>query len=165
MYRKIADFDKDWTLEAANTRKVFANLTDASLPQPIAEGFSTLDGLGWHVAMAPGLMLGHMGLTVDAPVRGTPPPASAAEITEAYDHAARSVAETVKSAWTDEMLEEQVPIFGQSWSRGQVLSVLIRHQAHHRGQMMVLMRQAGLVVPGVYGPAKEEMAAFAPAPA
>jgi uncharacterized damage-inducible protein DinB len=32
------------------------------------------------------------------------------------------------------------------------------HQAHHRGQMTVLMRQAGLTVPGVYGPAREERA-------
>ena len=35
---------------------------------------------------------------------------------------------------------------------------LINHQNHHRGQMTVLMRQAGLTVPGVYGPAKEEWA-------
>jgi uncharacterized damage-inducible protein DinB len=30
------------------------------------------------------------------------------------------------------------------------------HQCHHRGQMTVLMRQAGQKVPGIYGPAKEE---------
>ena len=36
------------------------------------------------------------------------------------------------------------------------LMTLINHQNHHRGQMTVLMRQAGLTVPGVYGPAKEE---------
>jgi len=34
------------------------------------------------------------------------------------------------------------------------------HQAHHRGQMTVLMRQAGMKVPGVYGPSKEEWSAF-----
>ena len=39
------------------------------------------------------------------------------------------------------------------------LMTLINHQNHHRGQMTVLMRQAGLTVPGVYGPAKEEWAA------
>jgi len=41
-----------------------------------------------------------------------------------------------------------------------VLVSLITHQAHHRGQMTVLMRQAGLKVPGVYGPAREEWAAM-----
>ncbi|MCK4657684.1 MAG: hypothetical protein KAT85_11650, partial [candidate division Zixibacteria bacterium] len=31
---------------------------------------------------------------------------------------------------------------------------------HHRGQMTVLMRQAGLKVPGVYGPSMEEWEHF-----
>jgi len=30
------------------------------------------------------------------------------------------------------------------------------HELHHRGQLTVLMRQAGLVVPGIFGPAQEE---------
>jgi uncharacterized damage-inducible protein DinB len=29
-------------------------------------------------------------------------------------------------------------------------------QADHRGQMTMLLRQADLVVPGVYGPARED---------
>ncbi|HET6229315.1 MAG TPA: DinB family protein [Longimicrobiaceae bacterium] len=163
MYRKIEDFEKGWTFEAANTRKVLANLSDESLSQPIAEGFNTLGGLAWHLAMALGLMLGQVGLKIDAPARGSAVPAKAQEIADVYDRAASSVAAAVTSGWTDEMLAEEVPIFGQSWPRGLVLSALILHQTHHRGQMTVLMRQAGLPVPGMYGPAKEEMAAFAPA--
>jgi uncharacterized damage-inducible protein DinB len=34
------------------------------------------------------------------------------------------------------------------------------HEIHHRGQMTVLMRQAGLKVPGVYGPSREEWTAY-----
>ncbi|MHB8840055.1 MAG: DinB family protein, partial [Gemmatimonadaceae bacterium] len=41
-------------------------------------------------------------------------------------------------------------------TRGFVLTVLMNHQWHHRGQMTVLMRQAGLSVPGVCGPSREE---------
>ena len=44
--------------------------------------------------------------------------------------------------------------------REHVLISLVRHQAHHRAQMTVLMRQAGLAVPGIYGPAREEWAAM-----
>ena len=51
-------------------------------------------------------------------------------------------------------------MYGMSWKRGTTLSILVNHQAHHRGQMTVLMRQAGLMVPGVYGPAKEEWASM-----
>jgi uncharacterized damage-inducible protein DinB len=40
------------------------------------------------------------------------------------------------------------------------LDKLIRHQIHHRGQITILMRQAGLAAPGVYGPNEEETAAM-----
>ncbi|HUJ75909.1 MAG TPA: DinB family protein, partial [bacterium] len=46
--------------------------------------------------------------------------------------------------------------YGRPWRRASVLSSLVRHQIHHRGQLTVLMRQAHLVVPGIYGPAREE---------
>jgi uncharacterized damage-inducible protein DinB len=58
------------------------------------------------------------------------------------------------------MLSEVIPIYGEKWPRGLTLSILIGHQTHHRGQMTVLMRQAGLPVPGVVGPSKEEWAAM-----
>ena len=64
----------------------------------------------------------------------------------------------VKKTWKDAMLAEQIPMYGQQWSRGQVLDCLLMHQAHHRGQMTVLMRQAGLnarhVVATALGPAR-----------
>jgi len=47
-------------------------------------------------------------------------------------------------------------MYGEVWKNGATLFILVTHQAHHRGQMTVLMRQAGLKVIGVYGPAKEE---------
>jgi len=40
-------------------------------------------------------------------------------------------------------------------TKGALLRFLIDHQTHHRGQMMVLLRQAGLPVPPVIGPTKE----------
>lgn len=49
-------------------------------------------------------------------------------------------------------------MFGQKMSKGEILFFLIQHQIHHRGQMTILMRQAGLTVPGLYGPSKEEWA-------
>ena len=57
---------------------------------------------------------------------------------------------------TDSSLAQQVSPEG--WKRGGVLASLVNHQIHHRGQMTVLMRQAGLAVPGIYGPAREEWA-------
>ena len=62
--------------------------------------------------------------------------------------------------WNDESLLESDEMYGDSWKRGTTLTILISHQAHHRGQMTVLMRQAGLLVPGVYGPSKEEWVSY-----
>jgi uncharacterized damage-inducible protein DinB len=66
----------------------------------------------------------------------------------------------VRTHLTDDDLARMVPMYGESWSLGQVLLALVVHEIHHRGQMTVLMRQAGLVVPGVYGPAREEWASL-----
>jgi uncharacterized damage-inducible protein DinB len=44
------------------------------------------------------------------------------------------------------------------------LQILIRHEIHHRAQMTVLMRQAGLKVPGIYGPSRDEWQAMGMTP-
>ena len=77
-----------------------------------------------------------------------------------YEASARAIGEGLPKAWNDAMLDEMVPMYGEQWPRGMVLTSLIVHQAHHRGQMTALMRVAGLKVPGVYGPAREEWAAY-----
>ena len=55
-------------------------------------------------------------------------------------------------------------MYGEPWQRALTLAILVAHQTHHRGQMTVLMRQAGLKVPGVYGPSKDEWAAMGASP-
>ena len=87
------------------------------------------------------------------------PPATMAEIKSAYEKANTSFLAGLKS-WKDESLSDEVDMYGQKWTKGQSLFVLMTHQIHHRGEMFVLMRQAGLVPPGIYGPTKEGWAAF-----
>ena len=65
-------------------------------------------------------------------------------ITETYGRNAKALGEMLASAWTDSMLDQEIEMYGLQWKRGNVLTMLITHQAHHRGQMTVLMRQAGL---------------------
>jgi len=55
-------------------------------------------------------------------------------------------------------------MYGEQWSRAKTLQVLIHHQIHHRAQMTVLMRQAGLRVPGLFGPAREDWAKMGMSP-
>jgi uncharacterized damage-inducible protein DinB len=101
-------------------------------------------------------MAGRTGLKVTGPAEDVPPPRSVTEIQSAYRTVAASLAGQVKSKWTDATLEQEDDMYGEKWRRGTTLLILQTHEAHHRGQMTVLMRQAGLAVPGVYGPAKED---------
>lgn len=61
----------------------------------------------------------------------------------------------VQEQWNDETLEQSQQVMGVEWQNGATLRFTIMHQAHQRGQMTVLMRQAGLVVPEIYGPTYE----------
>ena len=95
------------------------------------------------------------GMAIPEPNPHAPVPASAAAIKSSYKKAAASVLEHV-SKWSDADLQKEDNMYGQTWKRGASLMALMVHQVHHRGQMTVLMRLAGLPVTGVYGPAKEE---------
>ena len=160
MLRKIDDFIKDWEYEAESTTKILRALTDESLNQKVTPEGRSLGFLGWHLTQTLGEMLEKVGLKVDAPGFDMECPSSAADIATAYEKAARSVTEQVRDNWNDETLLQEDDMYGETWARGLTLFYLIAHQAHHRGQMTVLMRQAGVAVPGVYGPAKEEWAAM-----
>jgi len=160
MLRKVDDFIKDWEYEAESTGKILNTLTDESLSQKVNADGRSLGFLGWHLTQTLGEMLERVGLKIDAPGFDQECPTSAADIAAAYEKAAKSVTEEVKKNWTDETLLQEDDMYGETWARGLTLFYLIAHQAHHRGQMTVLMRQAGLPVPGVYGPAKEEWAAM-----
>jgi uncharacterized damage-inducible protein DinB len=69
---------------------------------------------------------------------------------------AASLLEQVSRNWTDETLQVEDEMYGEHWPRGLTLQALVFHEIHHRGAMTVLMRQAGLTVPGIYGPNREE---------
>jgi len=159
MFRRVADFQKAWEQEEASTLKVLETLTDASLGQAVTRHDRTLGRLAWHLATTPAEMMERTGLAIGGPPHDSPPPSSAATIVEAYAAAAKAVASGV-SGWSDATLDVEDEMYGEKWPRGMTLQALVVHQAHHRGQMTVLMRQAGLKVPGVYGPAREEWTAY-----
>jgi uncharacterized damage-inducible protein DinB len=159
MFRRIADFRKSWTADSEATLTVLRALTDASLGQSVAPGGRSLGRLAWHLTCTIGEMPGHVGMKVDSPAYESDPPASAAAIATAYETASRSLLAQLE-AWDDATLDVEDDMYGQRWTRGFTLQALLAHQIHHRGQMTVLMRQAGLRVPGIYGPAREDWASM-----
>jgi uncharacterized damage-inducible protein DinB len=156
MFRSIDDFLKGWAYESEATLKLMSGLTDASLAWKVYPEGRTLGFLAWHIALSVGEMANAAGLPVEYPGEKATQPAHAADIAAVYQRSADSLREQVAKNWNDAKLLEVLDMYGEKWTRGQTLAILILHQTHHRGQMTVLMRQAGLVVPGVYGPAREE---------
>jgi len=159
MVRRIDDFIEEWSYESESTSKVIAGFTDQALSQRVSPGGRTAGTLAWHLVRTIPEMLARAGLPVAGPAEREPP-ASAADIRAAYDRAAAAARDAISSTWTDASLEEMREMYGRPWKNGTTLRALISHQAHHRGQLTVLMRQAGLRVPGIYGPAQEDWASM-----
>jgi uncharacterized damage-inducible protein DinB len=158
MYRTIKDFTEDWRRETLSTLKILRALNDTSLGQKVTPDGRSLGFLAWHITLSLVETGKRTGLNVTAPAEDAPMPTNVRDIANAYQSAAQSIADQVQERWNDAALTEEVDMYGEKWKRGFALASLIRHQTHHRGQMTVLMRQAGLRVPGVCGPSREEWA-------
>lgn len=160
MYYKIHDFLQDWKREKDSTQKIFNALTDDSLKQKTYDEGRTLGFLAWHIVTSVGEMGSKIGIKTDCPEEDSAEPQNASEICAAYKKASESLLDFVEKNWRDEILDKEVNLYGNFWKNGFTLTVLVNHQIHHRAQITVLMRQAGLKVPGVLGPAKEEWGAM-----
>lgn len=158
MIRSIADFEHEWKDVSDASKRIFGALTDESLAQAVSKQDRTLGRIAWHVVGTLPEMLAKAGLSIDGPTEHAPVPRTAVEIRDSYGRAADSVRREVGSRWKDGDLEQEDEMYGEKWKRGFTLRALISHEIHHRGQMTVLMRQAGLGVPGIIGPAREEWA-------
>lgn len=158
MYNKVSDFIQDWKYESESTLKVFEKLSDDSLDFKTNENVRSPGRLAWHIVTTLGEMVQRTGLKFDATPEDAPLPATVKEICDEYKSSSEGMLNAVKKEWNDKSLPEEVNLYGQNWKKGKVLSVLVNHQTHHRGQLTVVMRLAGLKVPGIYGPAKEEWA-------
>ena len=163
-YKSIQDFLKDWAYESKATQKVINNLTDETLNQKVTPQGRSLGFIGWHITETIGEMMSKTGLKVFSPDMEQWNAASAEHLKECYKNSSESLVEKLKAGWKDETLMQEDDMYGENWKRGFTLYNLITHQIHHRGQMTVLMRQAGLKVPGFYGPSYEEWAQYGKEP-
>jgi len=152
MFATIEAFAKEWESESGLTDRVLMRLTDDSLRQAIAADRRTLGDLAWHLATSLRFMTA-LGLEFDGGADIVP--GSAAGIAEEYRRISSALLRAVRTQWNDGSLKETRTIMGEEWRNGDSLRFTLMHQAHHRGQMTVLMRQAGLRPPEIYGPTYE----------
>jgi uncharacterized damage-inducible protein DinB len=160
MIRTIADFDRTWQIELEATQKILKHVTTKSLQEILHPDVRTLGRLAWHIVLSIPEMAARTGLKLAGPSEGDPIPTVAREIFDGYNTVAISLLDQVKNNWTDESLLIEDDMYGEKWPRGLTLEILVHHQIHHRAQMTVLMRQLGLGLPGIYGPAREEWASY-----
>ena len=156
MYVTISDFIKEWNREAMLTQNVLDGLTDESLKQQVYPEGRTLGRIAWHLTTNIPDYLTHFGLNIDRVKNAENVPTSAKEIAETFKEVSSLVAQIIEKQWTDKSIEQIQEAFGRQESNAQILMGLIKHIVHHRGQITVLMRQAGLKPFGVYGPPKED---------
>jgi uncharacterized damage-inducible protein DinB len=164
MITTIQAFIDQWTRESQTTQRTLDALTDASLAQSVTHDRRTLGRLAWHITTTVHEMPSRTGLKFEAVGNENEVPAIAAEIAKAYRHNSEALLQAVRTQWTDESLLIMTNMYGDEWPNGLTLHALITHEIHHRGQMTVLMRQAGLQVPEIYGPVYEDWAKFNQAP-
>lgn len=160
MYTTVEDWAREYAEDSAEAQKLFDALTDESLNTRVADGHRSLGQIAWHVVQSVPEMLTAAGLKLDDSVVHQSVPASASEIAAAYRHNAAAAVQALREQWDQAELERVRDMYGMQWSGAKTLLCLIGHEAHHRGQMSVLMRQAGLVPHGVYGPHKEAWASM-----
>lgn len=160
MYRRLEDFRAHWQEEVVDTLKVIDAIPDTNLGQAVTPEHRDLRRLAAHLATSIVGLPADMGLKIEGPTEDDIPATTVAGLHASYATAAASLLEAMKD-WTDADLEKEDLMFGHlRWKRGYSLLGLEMHQAHHRGQMTVLLRQAGLPVPEFYGPTKEGWAAI-----
>jgi len=160
MFTSVNDFLNEWKQEAAVTQKILDVLTDESLNQEVFPGLYSIGSLAWHIAGAAYFFPSQVGLIFETPDLKKEAPKSATEISETYKTVSQRLAQAFSEQVSDENFNKMVNLFGREMPFQAVFRLLIQHQAHHRGQLTVLMRQADLKVPGVYGPSKEELEAM-----
>lgn len=156
MYVTISDFIKEWNREAMLTQNVLDGLTDESLKQQVYLEGRTLGRIAWHLTTNIPDYLAHFGLNIDGVENAESVPTSAKEIAETFKEVSSNAAQIMEQQWIDKSLEQIQEAFGRQESNAQILMGLIKHIVHHRGQITILMRQAGLKPFGVYGPPKED---------
>ena len=156
MFRKIDDFINEWKTESAATLKILDSITNNALFQKVYPEGRNLGDISNHIVLSIGKFISTAGFDSTSQEVNTDINNDICQIINNFTELSNIVIHEVQTKWNDSELSEDLNMYGELWKKGFVLESLIRHIVHHRGQMTILMRQANLKVPGVYGPSKEE---------
>ena len=156
MYNNIKDFIVDWKEETKATLKIFRSIDNAMKDKKINKNVRDLGKIAWHITQTLTEMPSKANIIPDDVLENKPVPESFELLSEVYNKHSLELTALLQKNWKDSDLLETIELYNQKWKKNKVLSVLIKHQIHHRAQMTIIMRMLDLKVPGIYGPSKEE---------
>jgi uncharacterized damage-inducible protein DinB len=148
--------------EAQATARVLDRVPDAHLDwRPHAKSYS-LGQLALHVAQIPGSVATlAMQSPANAPQFKQERAARSADLIPALHESIRTAKSALSNASDATMMETWRLLAGDrevlSMPRAAFLrSIMLNHWYHHRGQLLVYLRQLDVPVPSVYGPTADE---------
>jgi uncharacterized damage-inducible protein DinB len=148
--------------EAHATRRVLARVPDSELGWKPHERSFSLGQLALHVATLPGA-IARMSRQSPFPVPQfvQAAPATAADLLPALEASLATARETLRGMADDDLAGTWRLVDGEREMMALPVGVFLRslmlnHWYHHRGQLLVYLRQVGAHVPSVYGPTADE---------
>jgi len=135
-----------WKGNHSYTRKLIEAMPEEAWNEKPAEGMKTFLSQCAHITT----WLRTHGRFVTGVEMPKPSVRTREDILLHFDEFFEGISAYLKAA-TEEELNEIVPVFYGKRTRTFVLAVMDNHLAHHRGQMIVYLRLAGVKPPGYRG--------------
>lgn len=128
-------------MESQSTLKLLKVLTTESLYKTVDGKVRSIGRLAYHIAHTVSEMMSKTGLEIPFDLKN---PAhddtiTAEQIVAAYQNVVNQFLTEIETKWTDTSLQQTNNMYGQDWSNTLTLSILLKHEIHHRGQLTVLM--------------------------
>jgi uncharacterized damage-inducible protein DinB len=155
--QKLAEaFEK----ESATTRRVLDAYPDDQGDLRPHERCKTARELAWMFTMEQVLGEKAVSGTLDLSQGFPQPPATMAEVKQAFAGAAAKLVDAIRNA-SDEAMRGTTKFFVAPKTMGDIpnpdfLWFLLHDHIHHRGQFSIYLRMAGGKVPSIYGPSADE---------
>lgn len=155
---EIQRFMSLWEAESGLTARLLKTIpADRYDFRPDPDGRS-LGELAWHLVEIETIMSTiALNRKFDASIPQPPRPGTIPEVAEGFESAHREAAERVRGIQPDDLDQEFMFVMNRPISVRNVLWFpLLHHSIHHRGQLMMMIRQASGVPSRVYGPNRED---------
>ena len=154
MYRTKKDFLVDYQYESEKTLAVIRACQDLSLSLRTDPNSFSLGEAALHITQAIVRIAKQLDLKVDPISESGGAQTDTNTLAGLYQRTADSLISSVCELSSDEALLEEKDVYHYRWTVGQGLLVLVKHEVHHRAQMVAGLRHAGLSSPDIYGPAR-----------